>query len=637
MSSSSSVTTSTSASGATTITGLASGLDTAAIVKKLVAADSGTLNKLKQNEQLAEWKQTAYQAIISNIQSFSDKYFDLTSSTSLLLQSNYQQFTASSDDSAVSVSAGSTATAGSHSVSVSQLATAATLGSDGSLTKGIEGTSAADFTTAEGESFTITLDGTAKTITLDASVTDAASLQTAIDTAVGNGKITVGTDDSGYLTLTAADSGVQEISLSAPSSGTSALSALGFGSDSVTSNRISTSDTLSTIAGKMSSAFTFNSDGQVEFSINGTSFTFDQDTTLSTMMSKINASEAGVTMAYDSLSGSLSLTANDTGAGTTITASDTGGSFISSVLTQATAGLDAKATIDGVSVTRSSNKITVNGVSYTLKDTTSSAATVTVDQDTDTIYNNIESFVNDYDTLIDTINTQLAETYDSDYPPLTDDQESSMSSTEITNWNAKAQTGLLANDSILSNFVSKMRNALMDSVSGLSDSLTSIGITASSSYSDKGKLSIDEMTLKAAISDDPSAVEKLFAQKSTSDPGTTAVRTMTASQRSTRYSEEGIAYRLYDILQDNISTITDSSGNKGALLEEAGITGDSSSTDNNLTTEINAYQTKISKEETRLTTEQSRWESEFSTMETYLEEMNAQSAYITSLSSSSSS
>ncbi len=634
---SSSTISATTVNGTTRYTGLSSGIDVDTIVSELMTAEKAKkLDKLQEKEQLAEWKQTDYQTITTDIQAFTDKYFDTTSSTSLLSAANFNQYTVTSSSSAVTATSTSDASAGSHTVSVSQLATAASLSGSASLSSGITGDSAPDYTSLSGKSMAITLDGTSYTVSLT-SVTGLDSLQTAVDNAVGSGKLTVAANTSGYLTISAADSGVDTISISAPSSGTSALSALGFDSSATTSNRLDTSTaTLADISG-----LTFDStDDNITLSINGTSLSFDKSTTIAEMISEINDGDCGATMKYDETTGKLVLTANSTGAGTTLTVSETdsGGNFLSTCLGTSTSGKDAKVTIDGTSYTRASNTITVAGVKYSLNATTTSDATVSLTQDTDSVYNLISDFVTDYNSLIATVNDQLDAEYDSDYPPLTDDQKSSMTDTQITNYEEKAKTGLLYHDSTLDNFLTELRDTMIDSVSGLSTSIFDIGIDTSDSYTDKGKLTIDESTLKQAIEDNPTEVMKLFTQQASSVSGSTGtVRTLDSADLSTRYKEEGIAYRFYDVTAKYTSTIKDSAGNKGLLLGIAGITGDSSSTSNSLSDQISKYETEITAEQDRLSTYEDRVYNEYSTLETYINKMNTQLSSLESYLSSSSS
>lgn len=651
MSSSSSTISGTTVNGRTVYSGLSSSIDVDSTVKKLIDADSGYLNQLKQKKQKDEWKQEQYQTIISDIQTFSDKYLNLTSSDSVLRQSNFQQFSSSSDNSAVSVTAGANASKGNHTITVSQLATAGKQSSAAGMTEDITGSGEPDYSSLQGTSFTITVDGAERTVSFDSaydssSQTGVEYVQAAINEAVGTttdsdgktiNKVTVSEDSNGYLQFTATeDSGVGSISIS-DASDNGSFTNLGFTANSNTSNRISTNDTLEEMAGKLKSAFSFDSaSGEIEFSINGVSFSFDKSDTLSEMISTINKSDAGVTMKYDTNTDQLVLTANSTGAGKTISISDTSGTFVSSVLTKWTEGQDSQLVLDGEKLTRSSNSITQDGITYTLNATTTSTANISVTQDVDGIYDTIKNFVDAYNSLIDEINAKLDEKYDTDYQPLTESQEDDMSDTEISNWNEKAQTGLLHNDAKLSSMLSKIRNTLQSSVSGVSETLAGIGITTSD-YTEKGKLHIDEDTLKSAISDDPIGIMNLFSQQSTSYSGLSTVRSFDSSARATRTSEEGIAYKLYDILSDNISTVKDSSGSRGALVEAAG-TKDGSDTTDALSEEIDTLADKIEEEQDRLDKEEDRYYTEFTNMETALEKLSSQYnslSYLTSGSSSS--
>ncbi len=620
----------TSYSSSNRITGLISGLDVDSIVSQLMEAEKQPLNKLTQKRQLAEWKQDAYREVINELRAFSDEYFNYSNSSSnMLSQSIYEQYAVTStDESVVSVSAASDAEAGTHTVVVSNLATAASYKSSSGVTKAITGSSAADFSDISGKSFVLNIDGTETTVTLDDSITDIDSLQEAIDEAVGSGKVTVSDtngDGTGNLTISKVEgSGVGTITLSG-GDGKSALSALGFSSGDDLSNYLDTTDTLETIASRLGNSFAFDSDGNINITINGVDFEFSKSTTLKAMMTEINSSDAGVTMKYSQTSDSFSIISDDTGTANGISLSETGSTFLQGAgITSYTAGEDAVATIDGEKVTRSGNTITLDGVTYTLKAESTEEQTVSVSRDTDAIYDQIKSFVDDYNSLIESINEKISEDYDRDYPPLTDDQKEEMSEDEIEAWEKKAKTGLLENDSTLESILSSMRSALYQSVSGVSTHLTEIGITTSGNYQDKGKLEIDEDALREAIESDPEEVMNLFSRQSSSYPGTSTVRSLTSSQRSTRTSEEGLAYKLYDILQDNISTYTGLDGKKGSLLEKAGLVGDGTEYTNTLSKQIDEYDDEIDAMEERLDEKEDYYYNKYSLMETYLNQMNNQ-------------
>ncbi|WHH58752.1 flagellar filament capping protein FliD [Petroclostridium sp. X23] len=624
-------------SSTTRITGMASGLDVDTIVEELMTAEKVPLNKLYQKKQLAEWKRDNYREISNALRAFSDEYFDILNSDSYMLsQSTYKKYTSVvSDNTVVSVTANAEAEAGTHSITVSNLATAAIYKSSSAVTKAIAGSSAADFSAANGKSFILTVDGTKKTIDIDDSNTDISSLQQAVDDAIGTGKVlvsdTVG-DGTGYLTFSAVEnSGVSKITLSEGTDGV--LSALGFSDDDNLCNRLKTSDTLESICANMQNIFSFNDDGNIAISINGTDFEFDKDTTLSSMMSKINSSDAGVRMTYNETKDIFMLMAITTGAGKdNIQLSESGSTFLENAcVTDFTEGEDAVIILDGEKHTRSSNSITQDGVTYKLLSESTEEQTVGLSLDTDGIYDKIKSFIDDYNALINTINDKISEEYDSDYPPLTDDEKEAMTDDEIELWENQAKTGLLENDSTLQKILDDMRWALYQSVEGSSLHLSSIGITTTSNYEDKGKLEVDETALKKAIENNPEAVANLFSKKSESYPGTTSARTLDSSQRSIRQSEEGLIYRIYDVLQDNISTMRNNSGKKGTLLEKAGIEGDTSSYSNFITDQIEDYEEEIDEMLDKLDDKEDQYYEKFSNMETYINQMNSQLSSIQSM------
>lgn len=614
-------------SSTTRITGLVSGLDVDSIVESLMEAEEVPLNKLEQKKQLAEWKQDAYRQVSVSLKAFADEYFNYAnSSANMLSLSTYNQYTlTSSDDSVVEIASTSSSQAGSHTVLVSNLATAASYKSS-AVTKEISAESAADFTQAAGKTLLLTIDGREYSLDLDENITDLTSLQEAVNEAVGSGKITVSDtngDGTGYLTITKAEeSGIGTIVLSDGKSG-GALEALGFSDSGDLNNYLNTSQTLSELEDQL--GFSFNSNGSLELTINDVDFEFSSSMTLEEMINEINDSDAGVTMSYSEISDSFVLSAKRTGAGKTLTISETGSTFLESVgLTEYTAGEDAVVSIDGVKYTRSENSFAIAGLTYILKAERTETQRVSLVRDTEAVLEKITAFVEDYNSLIDSLNNTISEEYDRDYQPLTDAQKEEMSEDEIEAWEKKAKTGILENDTVLTRLLQNLRTALYESVAGVSAHLTEIGITTSSNYEDKGKLVIDEEALKEAIASNPEEVASLFAQPSANYGGSATVVNLTSEQRQVRSSEEGLAYRVYDILQDNISTYTGIDGHKGFLIEKAGQEGDRSEYDNTLTTQISAYDEEIEEMLDRLADKEDYYYEKYSAMETFINQMNTQ-------------
>jgi len=635
------------------IGGIATGLDTDELVNQLMRVESIPLNKIKQKKQLAEWKRDDYRSIISLLQSFKNEFFDILKPDNYMLsQSTYKKFTTTSTNSNFVTATGtSSANPGSYKVTVKALATADKAVSSGTVTRSLTSvnviTSGAesDVVKASGKKINITLDGVTREITLGTytettTVADlAADLQAKIDSAFGSGKVTV-TEAEGRITF-ATTGGASKITISSGST-SDGLANLGFTSKA--SNRINTSETLENLASQFASGLTFDSNGNLVFSINSKEFKFSKTTTLSSMLNTINSDPtANVNIIYDEVTDKFIITSKQTGDGDNIRISQKGGTFFSEGATAGAIkidvanpiveadggqqGRDAEVTIDGETIKRSSNTFTVNGVTYTLlKEHTADNPydTITVAQDVDGIYERIKNFVDKYNEMISTINSKLSEKYDRSYQPLTDEQKEQMTEDQIKKWEEKAKTGLLRNDQILQNIVYNMRRALSDSVQGVSINLSSIGITTGS-YEDKGKLKIDEQKLKEAIRNNPDEVMKLFSQKSSSVDSNID---LTSEQRNLRYKEEGLAYRLFDILEDNIRTTRDKYGNKGLLLEKAGAVGDASEYKNALYKEISDYNEKIAELTKKLITKETQYYAKFAAMESAIAKMNAQSNWL---------
>jgi len=417
---------------------------------------------------------------------------------------------------------------------------------------------------------------------------------------------------------------------------------LGFSSGA--SNRINVNDTLEVLSSKLKTKLIFDSNDQISFSINNKVFTFDKNTTLNSMMSAINGdSTANVRMVYDETTDTFSITAKQLGAGETIDIQNISGNFFgasgaSGIDTAAegclTKGEDALVNIDGVMLTRSSNTFKINGLIYTLKgvhtDPENQSETVGLIPDTESVYKNIEAFVNAYNDLIASLNSIIGEKYDRNYQPLTSEQKKEMSEDEIEAWEKKAKTGLLANDQNIQNMLYEMRTALQDKVSGLNINLSAIGIKTGS-YSDKGKLIIDKETLMAAIEADPVSVSELFCRKSSSTENNID---LSSEEAKKRYEEEGLMQRINDILNNYIRTTRDSNGNKGILLEKAGMAGDSTEYSNLIQNEIEGLKEQIKTLTERLTERENYYFKKFGVLESYIAQMNAQASYILSMFSS---
>ncbi|WP_416827641.1 flagellar filament capping protein FliD [Ectobacillus polymachus] len=288
---------------------------------------------------------------------------------------------------------------------------------------------------------------------------------------------------------------------------------------------------------------------------------------------------------------------------------------------QGVASSTGSVTINGVDLTLTSNTFTFDGVQFTLNsDITSGAVNITKTPDSDTLFNNIKTFVDKYNDMIATFNGKINETKNKDYPPLLDDQKKSMTDTQITLWENQAKQGVLQNDSILSNLLTSLRKAVYtpvsDPVAGNVNpnfsSLAQIGITPSKDYRDNGKLVIDEAKLKGLLQTNATDVQKLFTK--TFDTGNALDTTL---NNSSKYQNGGVAWRIYDQVNSTLQQLVAKAGDPN--LPIGGSLLDKSLQDINK--QITSWQDKLQQKENQY------W-SQFNAMEQAIQKMNSQSGWI---------
>jgi flagellar hook-associated protein 2 len=627
------------------IGGLATGLDTDQMVKDLMQVEKIPLDKILQKKEKSEWIRDEYRSITNLLRGLKDEYFNILKFDNYMFsESNYKKYTVlSSDSSYVTASGTYQAANGSHNLVVKTIATADTAVSSGNVTKALSG-SPSNYQLS-GKSIRISLDGVTREIYLDnyTGLDDMINksetgLQALIDKNFGEGKIIVG-NSGGKLTFSEAG-GASTISLYGGSKD-DGLKDMGYAAGA--SNRMNINKSLEELAQDFASELTFNEEGNLVFSINSKSFTFSKTTTLSSMLNTINRDpDAGVNISYDEISDKFKIVAKQTGDGDNIRITQTGGTFFTQDDVAGAVGIDtanpvvienggqqgrdAVIEIDGQVITRSSNTFTANGISYTVHKEhpeNSDGETISVTQDVDGVFEKIKSFIEKYNEVIEKINEKLSEKYDRNYQPLTNDQKEAMTDDDIKKWEEKAKTGLLRNDPLLQSIVYSMRRALSEKVEGVGITLSSIGITTDS-YQEKGKLKIDETKLKNAIKNDIESVMNLFSKKSGIDSNID----ITSEERAKRYKEEGLAYRLFDIVEDNIRTFRDKNNKKGLLLEKAGIEGDTTEFTNLIYKEIEDYEDRIIELNRKLIEKENSYYNRFTAMERAIAQMNNQSNWL---------
>ncbi|MBU4439923.1 MAG: flagellar filament capping protein FliD [Firmicutes bacterium] len=630
--SSTSTSTTSSLTAKTGMGGLVSGLDTDTLVEKMTAASRAKIAKQQQGVQKSEWKQTAYRGISKALKEFQSKYLDVLSTTNFRSESLYNTVKASTASTKISVESTSAASAGSITITdVTQLATNQTITGVASVTNPLTGTTDADVTgllndiTANGsKSFLMKLDGKVRTITLDSAFVTSAgalgvnfqtALQDKIDTAFGEksggGSVVNVSLVAGKIGFAASGS---QLTISSLNSDGSVLSSLGLSDGQ--SDRLNTNMML----GELPLAKNLDVGGEFNFTINGKDFSFKSTDSLSTIMSKVNSSDAGVNMSYSTITDKFTLTAKESGAGDNIVVKDSTGNLMSAlglagvedIDMHTEAGKNAELKVNGESVVRTSNSIAVNGVNINLleKTTVGETLTISMNEDTTALKDTVKNFVKDYNTMIDLMNGLIKEDVDKAYQPLTEEQKKEMTETQITAWEKKAKVGLLKGDSVLKGITSKMQSMMYGSAVSGGITLYNLGIT-SAGYTENGKLKIDEEKLDTALKTKGSEIKELFTAEKT-----------------------GLAIQLNDVI-NNATKTTGVKGTRGTLIELAGYESTLSNTENSLTTSITKTNKTITSLKTALKKEETYYWSKFTALETAMQKLNTQSSMITSFGASS--
>lgn len=445
--------------------GLVSGMDIDSLVAKMMQAEKAPLNKLQQQKQTYEWQRDAYRDTNKSIKTLSDYMFDNMTKKASLIKKNV---TSSSD--AITATANAGVSGSIQIASVNQLATSATVKSQGTF----------------GE-------GTSKETKLK-------------DVMMKNGALV---------------EGAQEIKMKV-----------------------------------------LKENGKME----DVTISLDENDTISTMVSKFNATDTGLNAYYDERSGSFSLSTKATGAGkvyidststsstssATVTGThktevdtsmyvDVGNSFFEKLglnsegdltdnsaanpnrNTVVDAGKNAKFVYNGLELERNSNTFDLNGLTVTLNKTYTEATPITLKAttDVDNFINQVEEFVNKYNDFVRSTQSKLSETKYRDYQPLTDEQRKDMSEDQVKKWEEKAMSGVLRRDQTISSGLLNLRQTIYSNAGNTGkkyDTLSEIGITTTKAYNDGGLIELNKDKLREAILADEESVFKVFSNDKAGEP-----------------------------------------------------------------------------------------------------------------------
>ena len=300
-------------------------------------------------------------------------------------------------------------------------------------------------------------------------------------------------------------------------------------------------------------------------------------------------------------------------------------------------GQDAEFTVtvngEQIDMKRSSNSVSIDGLTITMKDVFDGAknedGTPAVDStgkpknsvtfktttDSDKIVDAVKSMIEDYNAMMSEIKSaystmpyQKSNGTFANYEPLTDEERQGMSESAIERYEEKAKQGILFGDRNLSTLYDKMRNIF--NLSGEDGAtLRAMGISTSYSTSDGTQtITLDEGKLRDMLESDPDRVTELF----TKTDGT-----------------GGIMQNMKTQL-DNYAKTTGEP--KGILIQQAGSPLSSLSLLNNSwQKEIDSLNTQVERWQDKLSDQVDRYTQQFTRLEMLINQMNSQSSTLAGL------
>lgn len=248
--------------------------------------------------------------------------------------------------------------------------------------------------------------------------------------------------------------------------------------------------------------------------------------------------------------------------------------------------------------------------------------------DSDAVVDAVKEMVEEYNKLVDLINTELTTKHDRNYPPLTAEQKEEMSEDEIKAWETEAKKGLLYGDTDLQNLAQDLRFVFSNYMSKDSAlGLKSIGISndgggGSNAYSNNGKITLDEEKLRTALAERPEDVQKLFTdslETSTDANGKTV----------TNFMSGGCMARMKYVTDKYAATM---GATKGILVEKAGSPKSPlSMLQNTMLKQMTDIDKMVTSLKRRLSVEETRYNNQFTALEKLVSQMNSQSAYLSQM------
>ena len=271
---------------------------------------------------------------------------------------------------------------------------------------------------------------------------------------------------------------------------------------------------------------------ETTISINGTSLILGTDTNLGQLKDSINSIASTTNVTAQIMDNRIILESSVTGAGNDMALVDETGTLfadlglVSGGSNELQVAQDAQFTIDGLSVSRSTNKFNdvVSELNFELQNTGSTS--VDIDFDTDNTRTKVEDFVEKFNSAIELIYNKVNAERDFKLKGLNKDELESMSQEQIDEREDSMREQILSSDSLLQGLYNKLRSISYSIVesSGEFGGLNDIGISTGKVGSNKdqtkiGRLVIyDETKFSEALDSKMESVRLLFnSEKATEE------------------------------------------------------------------------------------------------------------------------
>ncbi len=412
--------------------GLISGLDTSSWVEAFVSVREEKVTSMQselQSIQNVRDTLSSTKTLFSDLRSAIEKLTDYKFGGTFDLFSN--NTATSSDENVFTATVTNSAARQNYDIFVEQLATyTKALSAEPASAVADDSTELTNIGITEGK-FTVYVDGVKHSISIEEGDT-VGDLKNQLSQAGINAEI----DTDGVLKLSSAD-GTSDLNIGATTDSSNFVSLLGLtkqddGSYNSTSSmfKASTASLLTSADSGFKEQITAGT-----FTIGDATFTIDEKTTLSSLISQINSSDEAQAYAYwDDATGKLNITSTKEGAsyinieagtsnftdvmGLTESSWDADGNLVSSKMyTDAqTLGQNAIFTVNGTTITSASNTITsdisrIEGVTLNLKgvsNTEDGSSTLSVEQDTTKLVEAVNEFIDAYNAVMSNLSEVTA-------------------------------------------------------------------------------------------------------------------------------------------------------------------------------------------------------------------------------------